>query len=133
MSPLCAAGQTDAVISPRFARKRQGDAGRAAAVLSVLILAACTSSGSAAGGAPASPTPSPHGASTLPDNSAAAVRRTAPLAVWPTYHLAQLARGAAGMPTQGSLVTHAGVLLLRRVESRLERLTLLCQHLELTP
>ena len=31
-------------------------------------------------------------------------------AMWPTYHLVQLARAAAGMPTEGSLATHAGVL-----------------------
>jgi ABC-2 type transport system permease protein len=32
-------------------------------------------------------------------------------AMWPTYHLAQLARGSAGMPTEGSLATHAAVLV----------------------
>jgi ABC-2 type transport system permease protein len=31
-------------------------------------------------------------------------------AMWPTYHLVQLARAAAGMPTEGSLATHAAVL-----------------------
>ncbi len=30
--------------------------------------------------------------------------------IWPTYHLVQLARAAAGMPTEGSLAGHAGVL-----------------------
>lgn len=30
--------------------------------------------------------------------------------VWPTYHLVQLARSAAGMPTEGSLVSHALIL-----------------------
>ncbi|THD53582.1 ABC transporter permease [Phenylobacterium sp.] len=30
--------------------------------------------------------------------------------IWPTYHLVQLAHAAAGMPTEGSLVRHAGVL-----------------------
>jgi ABC-2 type transport system permease protein len=32
-------------------------------------------------------------------------------ALWPTYHLAQLARGAAGMPTEGAPATHATVLV----------------------
>jgi ABC-2 type transport system permease protein len=31
-------------------------------------------------------------------------------AIWPTYHLVQLAHAAAGMPTEGSLAGHAGVL-----------------------
>jgi ABC-2 type transport system permease protein len=31
-------------------------------------------------------------------------------AIWPTYHLVQLAHAAAGMPTEGSMVGHAGVL-----------------------
>jgi ABC-2 type transport system permease protein len=31
-------------------------------------------------------------------------------AMWPTYHLVQLARAAAGMPTEGSIAAHAGVL-----------------------
>ena len=30
--------------------------------------------------------------------------------IWPTYHLVQLAHAAAGMPTEGSMATHAGVL-----------------------
>jgi ABC-2 type transport system permease protein len=32
--------------------------------------------------------------------------------IWPTYHLAQLAHAAAGMPTEGTLVSHAGVLVV---------------------
>ena len=31
-------------------------------------------------------------------------------AMWPTYHLVQLARAAAGMPTEGAMTTHAAVL-----------------------
>jgi ABC-2 type transport system permease protein len=31
-------------------------------------------------------------------------------AIWPTYHLVQLAHAAAGMPTEGSIAAHAGVL-----------------------
>jgi len=31
-------------------------------------------------------------------------------AMWPTYHLVQLARAAAGMPTEGAIAGHAGVL-----------------------
>jgi ABC-2 type transport system permease protein len=31
-------------------------------------------------------------------------------AVWPTYHLAQLARAAAGLPTEGSVATHGLIL-----------------------
>jgi ABC-2 type transport system permease protein len=30
--------------------------------------------------------------------------------IWPTYHLVQLAHAAAGMPTEGSVVSHVGVL-----------------------
>jgi ABC-2 type transport system permease protein len=30
--------------------------------------------------------------------------------IWPTYHLVQIARAAGGMPTEGSLAGHAGVL-----------------------
>lgn len=30
--------------------------------------------------------------------------------IWPTYHLAQLAHAAAGLPAEGSLVSHAAVL-----------------------
>ncbi|HEX3363438.1 ABC transporter permease [Phenylobacterium sp.] len=30
--------------------------------------------------------------------------------IWPTYHLKQLAMASAGMPSEGSLVSHAGVL-----------------------
>ena len=30
--------------------------------------------------------------------------------IWPTYHLKQLAMASAGMPTEGSVVSHAGVL-----------------------
>jgi ABC-2 type transport system permease protein len=30
--------------------------------------------------------------------------------IWPTYHLVQLARAAAGMPTEGSMAVHAAVL-----------------------
>jgi ABC-2 type transport system permease protein len=30
--------------------------------------------------------------------------------VWPTFHLAQLALGAAGLPSRGSVLTHVLVL-----------------------
>jgi ABC-2 type transport system permease protein len=30
--------------------------------------------------------------------------------IWPTYHLVQIARAAAGMPTEGALATHAAIL-----------------------
>jgi ABC-2 type transport system permease protein len=30
--------------------------------------------------------------------------------IWPTYHLAQLARASAGLPSQGSLVQHMAIL-----------------------
>jgi ABC-2 type transport system permease protein len=30
--------------------------------------------------------------------------------IWPTYHLVQLAHAAAGMPTEGTVAAHAGVL-----------------------
>jgi ABC-2 type transport system permease protein len=32
-------------------------------------------------------------------------------AIWPTYHLAQLARASAGMPTEGSMAVHGLVLV----------------------
>lgn len=32
--------------------------------------------------------------------------------IWPTYHLAQLARASAGMPTDGSLLGHAAFLVI---------------------
>jgi ABC-2 type transport system permease protein len=31
-------------------------------------------------------------------------------AIWPTYHLVQLARAAVGMPTEGSIASHAAIL-----------------------
>ena len=31
--------------------------------------------------------------------------------IWPTYHLVQLARAAAGMPSEGAMAAHAGVLV----------------------
>jgi ABC-2 type transport system permease protein len=30
--------------------------------------------------------------------------------IWPTYHLKQLAMASAGMPSEGTLASHAGVL-----------------------